>query len=129
MLRTRVRAGAAAGLVLSFIFAAVFTFINLFDPLVPSMAPRIGAPAPVTLRVPYGPRIVHDARGGRSHLSYEHTRVIVPRGTVLDESIDDHRAAFAYETLRRQPSVARAVSFFVIHFIVCQMLVVYLRKF
>jgi putative nucleotidyltransferase with HDIG domain len=129
MLRTRVRAGAAAGLVLSFLFAGLFTLINLFDLYLPQLAPRIGAQAPVTLRVPYGPRIVHDARRGRSHLSYEHARVIVPRGTVIDEAIDDHRAAFAYESIRRPPSAARALSFFVIYFIVCQMLTGYLRKF
>lgn len=129
MLRTRVRAGAAAGLVLSLIFAALFSAIGLFEVYVPALAPRIGAAAPVTVRVPYGPRLVRDARNGRSHLAYEHTRVIVPRGTVLDDAVDDHRAAFAYESLRRPVSLVRVCSFFVMYFIVCQMLTAYLRRF
>src|SRR5689334_17695752 len=113
MLRTRVRAGAAAGLIMSVVFAAVFTALSVFELYIPALGPRLGAPAPTTIRVPYGPRIVHDARNGRSHLSYEHARVTVPRGTVLDEANDDYRAAFAYESLRRPPSVLRVASFFV----------------
>lgn len=125
MLRTRVRAGATAGLVLSVIFAALFTAIGTFDLYVPSMAPRLGAAAPVTLRIPYGG--VRDVRAGR--LSYQHARVVVPRGTVLQEENDEHRAAFAYESIRRPPAMSRLVSVFVIHFIVCLMLTSYLRRF
>jgi len=89
VLRTRVRAGAAAGLVLSMLFAAIFTAVGLVDVYLPSLSPQMGAPAPTTLRVPYGPRIVHGSRGGRgTQLTYEHARVIVPRGTVLDEGED-----------------------------------------
>ena len=95
MLRTRVRAGAAAGLVLSLLFAVIYTAIGFADLYVDAFQPQLGSPAPVTLRVPYGPRILRDARDGRQSLSYEHRRVIVPRGTVLRESDDDHRAAFA----------------------------------
>src|SRR6478672_8930561 len=112
MLRTRVRAGAAAGLIMSVLFAALFTALSVFELYVPSLAPSLGAPAPTAIRVPYGPRIIRDARNGRSHLSYEHARVTVPRGTVLDEANDDHRAAFAYESLRRPPGVLRVLTFF-----------------
>jgi len=130
MLRTRVRAGAAAGLVLSLLFAGLFTAISLFDLFMPSLAPRMGAPTAVTLRIPYGPRIVHGARGGgRSRLAYEHARVIVPRGNVLDEGNNDHRAAFAYESIRRPLKLGRALSYFVIYSIVCLMLTTYLRRF
>lgn len=127
MLATRVRAGGTAGIVLSLIFAALFTMIGTFDLYVPSLAPRLGSETPVTLRIPYGPRIVRDARSGR--LSYEHARVIVPRGTVLHEDNDEHRAAFAYESTRRPPAVGRLFSVFVIHFIVCLMLTAYIRRF
>ncbi len=127
MLATRVRAGGTAGLVLSLIFAALFTIIGAFDLFVPSLAPRLGGETAVTLRVPYGPRIVRDARSGR--LSYEHARVIVPRGTLLREDNDEHRAAFAYESIRRPPAVGRLASIFVIHFIVCLMLTSYIRSF
>jgi putative nucleotidyltransferase with HDIG domain len=118
-----------AGLVLSVLLAALFTAVGLFDLYIPSLAGNIGAPTPVTIRVPYGPRIVRDARRGHSELSYDHRRVIVPRGTVLDESNDDHRTAFAYESLRRPPTAERVVSYFVIYFIVCMMLTTYLRRF
>jgi cyclic-di-AMP phosphodiesterase PgpH len=129
MLRTRVRAGAAAGLVLSLLFAGLFTIVCLADLYVPSLTPMLGAPAPVTLRVPYGPRITQDARGGHSQVSYEHARIIVPRGTMLDDNDDDHRAACAYESLRRPPSLARIISYFALYFILCQMVMAYLRRF
>ena len=129
MLRTRVRAGAAAGLVLSLLFAGLFTIVSLADLFVPSLAPMLGAPAPVTLRVPYGPRITQDARAGHSVVAYEHARIIVPRGTMLDDNNDDHRAACAYESLRRPPSLAQISSFFALYFILCQMLLAYLRRF
>lgn len=125
MLRTRVRAGATTGLVLSLLFAGVFTAVSLFELYIPALTPSFGQPTLITLRVPYGPRIVR----GRSQLSYEHARVIVPRGTVLDEANDDHRAAFAYESIRRPPTSGRLLSFFVIDFIVCLMLTTYLRQF
>lgn len=127
MLATRVRAGGTAGLVLSLIFATLFTLIGTFELYVPSLAPRLGDATPITLRIPYGPRIVRDARSGR--LAYEHARVIVPRGTVLREENDEHRAAFAYESTRRPPALGRLFSVFVIHFIVCLMLTAYLRRF
>ncbi len=129
MLRTRVRAGPAAGLVLSLIFAALSTAIGLFDLYVPSLAPRIGSPAPVTLRVPYGPRIMSAASEGRSHFAYEHARVIVPRGAVLDDAVQDHRAAFAFESLRRPLGIGRIASYFVVYFILGQLLTAYLRRF
>lgn len=127
MLATRVRAGGTAGLVLSLIFATLFTLIGTFELYVPSLAPRLGDATPITLRIPYGPRIVRDARSGR--LAYEHARVIVPRGTLLREENDEHRAAFAYESTRRPPALGRLFSTFVIHFIVCLMLTAYLRRF
>jgi putative nucleotidyltransferase with HDIG domain len=129
MLRTRVRAGAAAGLFLSLGFAALFTIIGAGEVFISSLTPSIGEPTPMTLRVPYGPRIVRDRRDGRSHLLYEHTRIIVPRGTVLSDLNDEHRAAFAYDSIRRPPRPARLASQFVIYFIICLMLTAYLRLF
>ncbi|MCC6554942.1 MAG: HDIG domain-containing protein [Polyangiaceae bacterium] len=127
MLRTRVRAGPVAGLVLSALFALLITAISVGDLYLPSLTPRLGAPAPVTLRVPYGPRIVRDERQHR--LVYEHKRVIVPRGEVLRESDDEDRAAFAYESIRRPPTPGRIASLYVIYFIVALMLTGYLRRF
>src|SRR5262245_56347167 len=129
MLRTRVRAGTGAGLILSLLSAILFTSLHVFDLYVPSLAPKMGAASRITIRVPYGPRIVRDARVGRSQLSFEHARIIVPRGTVLTETSDDHRAAVAYESTRRPQSLSRLVSLFAIYFSVFQMLTAYLRRF
>lgn len=126
MLRTRLRAGPVAGFVLSVLFALVFTAISVADLYLPALVPRMGAPAPVTLRLPYGPRIVRDAQ---HRLVYEHTRLIVPRGTVLHEWDDDHRAAFAYESIRRPPTTGRLASLYVLYFIIAMMLTAYLRRF
>jgi putative nucleotidyltransferase with HDIG domain len=132
MLRTRIRAGPVTGFVLSSLFALLFTMLSQGDLFLPSLAPEVGTPAPLTLRVPYGPRIVRDTHDGRKALFYQHMRVIVPRGTVLKEHDDDHTAAIAYETIRRdrRPGMlGRLASTYVIHFVVCMMLTAYMRRF
>jgi hypothetical protein len=113
----------------SVLFAALFTVLGSAELFITALTPRFGEPVPATLRVPYGPRIVLGTREGRTHLLYEHTRVTIPKGTVLNEANDEHRAAFAYESIRRPPSWARLVSFFVIYLIICLMLTAYLRIF
>src|SRR5262245_43840911 len=110
MLRTRVRAGPVAGLVLSVLFAALFTVIGVGDLYISALTASIGQATPVTLRIPYGPRIV---RFGDQTLVYEHTRVIVPRGTVLMEDNHQHRAALAYASIRRPPNAGRLLSTYV----------------
>jgi putative nucleotidyltransferase with HDIG domain len=111
---------------MSALFALIFTAISVGDLYVPAFTPRFGTPTAVTLRVPYGPRIVRD----ESHrLVYEHTRVIVPRGVVLQERYDNDRAVFAYDSIRRPPTLGRLGSLYVIYFIVAMMLTGYLRRF
>ncbi len=117
-----------AGLVMSIVAGALFTAVCVGDLYVGWLAPRFGVPTPATLRVPYGPRIIRD-RTDTSRVSYEHIRILVPRGTVLRESSDDHRAAFAFESLRRPPSVGRLLGTFTVHLFVCLMLTAYLRRF
>ena len=129
MLRTRVRAGVTAGWVLSLLFGALLTLVSQLDLYFPQLQPALGARAPVTLRVPYGPRIVGGGQPGHLRLSYEHTRVIVPAGTMLEESNDAHRTAFAYESLRRPPRWDRVASYFGVFFAFCLMLTFYLRRF
>lgn len=129
MLETRVRAGPASGFLVSVLFAALFTVLGSAELFIASLTPRFGEPIPVTLRVPYGPRIVRDTRDGRAHLLYEHARITIARGTVLNDANDEHRAAFAYESIRRPPSAARLASFFVIYLIICLMVTAYLRIF
>jgi hypothetical protein len=128
MLRTRVRTGWVAGVVLSSIFAAIATLVQVVDLYVPAWAPALGEAAPVTLRVPYGPRITRSSPAD-GRLAYEHVRVIVPRGTALREGDDDHRTAFAYESLRRPPRPGRVASLGAINLTLGLMLTAYLRRF
>src|SRR5262245_18666510 len=124
MLRTRIRTGPVSGLVLSAVFAALFTLLSTAELYVNDLAPELGRPAPVTLRVPYGLHIVHRDYDGHRALWYVHTRLMVPRNTVLQEQNEDHHAAFVYELSRRPPTSGRLASTYVIHFIVCMMLTV-----
>ncbi len=128
MLRTRVRASAAAGVILSLVFALLFTAVNMFDLFVPGWAPQIGQPTAVTLRVPYSPRITR-GQGTATTFAYEHVRVRVPRGTVLSEANDDHRAAFANESLRRPPRATKMAALVAINAALVLMLTAYLRTF
>ncbi len=117
-----------AGLVMSIVAGALFTAVCVGDLYVGWLAPRFGVPTPVTLRVPYGPLVIRE-RGDSSRITYEHTRIVIPRGSVLRESSDDHRTAFAFESLRRPPSLGHLLSTFTIHVFVCLMLTAYLRRF
>src|SRR5579859_2644101 len=129
MLRTRIRAGAVAGVALSLVFAMAMTVLQVFDLFIESWSPEIGHATTVTLRVPYGPRIVAAQNGEGSDVSFEHTRIIIPAGTVLRAQNDDHRAAVAYESLRRPPRPARLLAFAVIDFTLGMLLTAYLRRF
>ncbi len=129
MLRTRVRAGAVAGLLASLVFAALFSGLQSFELFIDAWAPRFGEPTRVALRVPYGPRIVQGQRAPGSHVAYEHARTVIAPGTVLSESSDDHRAAYAYEAVRRPPRASRIVAVAVIDFTLALLLSTYLRRF
>lgn len=128
MLRTRVRAGWVAGVVLSCLFAALATFVQVIDLYVPGWAPSLGAPAPLTLRVPYGPRITRSTNAD-GRLAYDHVRAVVPRGAQLREDNEGHRTAFAYESLRRPPRVGRVASLGAVNLTLGLMLTSYLRRF
>lgn len=128
-MQTRTRAGALAGLVLSLVFGLLLTALQTFDLFVPSWAPRMGQPAEIAIRVPYGPRIVeaHHPEGGGT--AYDHARVMIAPNTLLDLHKGSHRAALAYEALRRPPRPARLVSLFAIYFTLAMLLTAYLRRF
>ncbi|HEV8244906.1 MAG TPA: hypothetical protein VGP93_04025, partial [Polyangiaceae bacterium] len=127
MLRTRIRAGIVAGLVMSLVFAMVLTLAQVLDRFV--LKPRLGEPTPITLRVPYGPRLVRDRHSGRAEVRYLHERLLVARGTVLRPEQREHVAAFAYDAAQRPPSGARVRGMLVILFTLGFGLVTYLRKF
>jgi putative nucleotidyltransferase with HDIG domain len=66
---------------------------------------------------------------GGSNLSYEHTRIIIPAGTLLSEQNQDHRAAVAYDSIRRPPRGTRLLAYAVIDFTLGMLLTAYLRRF
>jgi len=129
MLRTRMRAGPVAGAALSVVFAAVLCILQSFDLFVTDWTPRIGEPTAVTIRVPYGPRIIRDQRAGGSGVFYEHARLIIPPGTILSEQNDDHRIAVAYESLRRSAGASRLWAYCVINLTLGMLLTAYLHRF
>ena len=128
MLRTRVRAGTGAILVLSLVFAILFSALGSFDLVVSSWAPRFSEPTSVALRVPFGSRIVQMGDGETSHIAYEPARMIIPPYTVLDESLASHREAFAYESMRRPPRLIRIGALFVIYAALSLMLAAYIQR-
>ncbi len=129
MLRTRIRAGTVAGVVLSLVFALFLSALQSFELFIDSWTPELGQTTAVTLRIPYGPRIVRDQHTRGSNISYEHTRITIPAGTLLSDQNDDHRAAVAYESIRRPPSSTRIFAFGVINFTLGMLLTAYLRRF
>ena len=129
MLRTQLRAGPLSGLLLSLLAAAFLTFVQLSDGLVDGWKPRFGKATDVTLRVPYGPRVLRDAGTGRADVHFEHQRVVIPRGTVLKADSASDRTALAFEMQRRPPALVRTVGIFVIFFTLCFAVTTYLRSF
>jgi putative nucleotidyltransferase with HDIG domain len=129
MLRTRVRAGPIAGLVLSLLAALVLTAIQIGDLYVDGWAATWDAPVRTTIRIPYGPRIIRDFSSGHAELRFENFRVVVPRGVTLDQRREDHRAAYVYDSARRPPGWERLVGDVVVFFTLAMALTSYLRKF
>ena len=127
MLRTRVRAGAVAGLVMSLFFGVLLTLVQRSDALIKEWTPHAGERAAVTLRVPYSPRIVKSTRSG---IAYGHGRIVVPRGTLLDDDIEAHHVALAFEATRREGwPLARLGAVFGIFFTLFYLASTYLRRF
>jgi hypothetical protein len=128
MLRTRVKAGPVPGLVMSLLFAVVLTAVHMGDHYVSLWAPAMGAATPVTLRVPFGPRLTQN-QAGRADLRHGHARTVVPRGTVLRTESSVHWTAYLYESVRRPPELPRLAGVFSIFFTLAMALTAYLRNF
>lgn len=127
MLRTRVRATPVIGFFISLLFAAVLTLVQSGDRFVRAWGPVYGQRTAVTLRVPYGPRLVRDGHRTRPH--FQEQRTVIPLGTVLRADLPAHQAAYAYESAHRPPKPARLGGGFVIFFTLTLALLTYLRSF
>ncbi len=128
MLRTRLRVAPLTALILSSVFAALLTGVGIFELFSPSFAAEYGRPAPVTLRVPFGGRIVH-RDGQLQSLSYTYRRIIIPRGTTLLPSKEDHRAAVQQDQLRRKAGPLHLLSTFVLYLFGCLVITTYFQRF
>jgi putative nucleotidyltransferase with HDIG domain len=128
MLRTRVRVGPTSGLVLSVLFAALFTAVGTFELFVPSFAPAYGQPSRVTLRVPHGVRIVKQA-GVVVDVEFENQPVVIPPGTQLLPSVEDHRVVVEFHQARRPPSPLRLGGAFCLYLFGCLVLTNYFQRF
>ncbi len=129
MLRTRVKAGPVPGLVMSLLFAVFLTAVHVGDHYVSLWAPAMGVATPVTLRVPFGPRLTQDQRSGRADLRHAHGRTVVPRGTILRTESSVHWTAYLYDSVRRPPRIAGLAGVFAIFFTLAMALTAYLRNF
>jgi putative nucleotidyltransferase with HDIG domain len=118
-----------AGLVMSLLFALVLTAVHVGNHFVPSWEPVMGKPAPTTLRVPYGPRVVRDQSSGFSDIRFEHTRIVVPRGSVLRPYNQDDWAAYSFEQRHRTTHTQRILAVFAIFFTLALGITAYLRRF
>ncbi len=127
MLRTRVRAGPVAGLVMSLALAIFLTLVQTGDRFIGSWTPAYDQPTTTALWVPYGPRFVRT--GARTRLHFEERQALIPPGTRLDRDVPEHQSALLLETAQRPPSLPRLAGVFVIFFALTLALTSYLRKF
>lgn len=128
MLRTRIRAGPVAGLLLSLVLAVLLTLVHAGDWFVRDWAPKFGQPAATSFRLPFSPRMArldHESSGARA---YRHERVTVPRGELVGARERD-RTVLARESARRPPSWPRLAGVFVVFATLGLGLTAYLRRF
>src|SRR5690606_23193971 len=114
MLRTRIRAGAFTGLLLSFVFAAALTLLQTGDRQLRAWDPAFGQPAATSHRLPYAmPR----------------KRVIVAPGELLSPANDAHVRVVAHERARRPLTWRRLAGSFVLHLTLALGLPAHMRRF
>ncbi len=124
-MRTRVKAGWGAGLLLSVITATVLTLIQFADLWVDATKPVMGRTATVSIRVPYG--AVQHPTGKSAYYDKHHN--FVPAGTLLKPSDAGHRTAVDYELGRRIASPWGMAGTWALVFTLCLSLATYLRGF
>jgi putative nucleotidyltransferase with HDIG domain len=114
---------------MSLAFGVLLTVVQAGDRYVDSWSPRFGMPTPVTLRVPYGPRLVRDRSTGRAQFHYRDQRTIVGRGTTLHRDDEAHQTAYLFALDQRPPQWPRLFGILVIGFTLAMALTGYMRNF
>ena len=126
MLRTRLIAGSASGLVLSAIFAAAMTVVNVGETWIDSLRVIPGQPAPVSLRVP--PITVREAETPGGSAILRTIAPIVGRGEIIrDPKLASVVAV--YEHGRRPPRAGYVIGIFSLFFLTALLITSYLRAF
>jgi hypothetical protein len=121
--------GLTWALILSFSFAALLTAVGGFELFVPRLAPMFDHPAPLALRVPYSVQLVKLERGEAYDVTFQHRRVVIPRGTMLSEEVEEHRAAVSWDSSRRPPNALRMAAAFTLYLVGCLILTSYFVRF
>jgi len=114
---------------MSLVFGVFLTVLQAGDRYVESWTPRFGAPTPVALRVPYGPRLVRDRSTGRVRFGYQDQRTIVGRGTTLRRDVEAHQTAYLFAMAQRPPQWPRLFGILVIGFTLAMAVTGYMRNF
>ncbi len=114
---------------MSLVFGVLLTVVQAGDRYVDSWKPQLGKLTPVTLRVPYGPRLVRDRATGRAQFHYQDQRTIVGRGTTLNSDTEAHQTAYLFAMDQRPPQWPRLFGILVIGFTLAMALTGYMRNF
>jgi putative nucleotidyltransferase with HDIG domain len=121
-IRDRPKAGAWLGFALSVLFAAVMVPVTTFELWQPRLVDDSGR-ALFTVRLPEIGVWRDTLVGSR----FEHKRLTVPRGSVVDPG--DRRLIDAYEAGRRPPSLGLLLGLGIAYCMLGMMLTAYLRNF
>jgi len=124
MLRTRLVAGIASGIVLSAVFATVLTVTNFSDAMVRPWRVESGRPAPITLRLPRTLARVVDSATGTPIVRVLPS--VIERGSVIDDPVLAS-VVTDYEDGRRPPRRALVAAHWIVYFGLMVLATAYLR--
>lgn len=122
-----------SALILSVLFAAFLTTVGAFELFIPQLTPVYGQQAPLVLRVPAAMRLSEqespDGPGDVKDVTFQHHRLVIPRGTTLATDNEDHRSAMRWDQARRPIRPIRLGAAFVLYLFGCLILTAYMLRF
>jgi putative nucleotidyltransferase with HDIG domain len=126
MLRTRLVAGVASGVVLSAVFATALTVTNFCDALVDPWRVVPERPAPITLRLPRN--LVQTVDDAVTHSPrFVTLPTVIKRGTVVQDAAFAN-VVTAYENTRRPPRTTHVLAQWAVYFMLVLLATAYLRR-
>lgn len=124
MLRTRLIAGRTSGLILSAVFASIFTLAGQVEVVLEPLRVDPLRPAPVTLRIP-SDYLPSDAALHHHGLPQP---LVVIRGDVVNDPVSQ-RIVRAFERERRPPESGTLTGVWISYFVIAYIFLAYLRLF